>query len=84
MTIQEAWKELLEIRGDRVTCLTIDLWQYNTGEQKQAVSLWDGVKLHEAKNLTALLEIAKALDAPKEPVDGELPEAIERKEGGGK
>lgn len=74
MTIQEAWKRVLEIRGNRVTCVEICLWQYTSGNRGVTLKLWDGQEHRNAGNLEDLIRLAEGSVAGKtEIIDGELP-----------
>lgn len=83
MTIQEAWKRILEIRGERETKLTIEFWQYGAdiGGQKIKLSLWDGNKHYHAESLEDLIQLAVVSVVEKTTkvievigaIDGELP-----------
>lgn len=81
MTIQEAWKKVLEIRGDRTTCVTIELWQYGIGNRGVTLKLWDDKKLRNATSLEDLIRCAEASIAEQTEiiVDGELPQATSEK-----
>lgn len=75
MTIQEAWKKVLEIRGDRTTCVKIELWQYTMDSRGVMLKMWDGQEHYDAKSLEDLIRLAEASVAEKtEVIDGELPE----------
>jgi len=84
MTIQEAWKRILEIRGEKLTtCVTIELWHYSQrpGETNISIWLWDGEKNIRGKNLEDLIKLAEVSVGEPGMIDGELPETTERKEG---
>lgn len=75
MTIQEAWKKVLEIRGNRTTCVTLELWQYTNDSRGIVLKLWDGEGSRNAVSLEDLIRVAEASVAEKtEMIDGELPE----------
>ena len=84
MTIQEAWKKILEIRGERASCLTVDLWHYghDPGKTEIKLSFWDGSTLLSAKNLDDLIKLAEVSVGKPGIVDGELPEPADQAEKG--
>jgi len=82
MTIQDAWKRILEIRGKKVTCFTVQLWQWGSGAQELKLSLFDGKDSHYAKNLDDIIKLAEISVSEPGVIDGELPETPEKaKEG---
>lgn len=84
MTIQEAWKKILEIRGERTTCFTIEFWHHSNdpGKTTTKVRLWDGVTSHDAQNLEDLIKLAEVSIGKPGVVDGELPEQTDQAEKG--
>lgn len=78
MTIQEAWKSILEIRGKKVTCFTVQLWQWGSGAQEIKLSLFDGKDSHSAKNLDDIIKLAEVSVSEPGVIDGELPEITEK------
>ena len=83
MTIQEAWKRILEIRGERTTCMTVEFWHHNSHPGKTSVKVWlfDGKMSQEVPSLEALIGLAEGSVSEPPVIDGELPEATEKKEG---
>ena len=84
MTIQEAWKKILEIRGERDSCLTVELWHYNhdPGKTTTKIWLWDGRASHPAQNLEDIIKRAEISVSKPGIVDGELPEPVDQAEKG--
>lgn len=82
MTIQEAWKRILEIRGERVSCFTIEFWHHSSGEETVNVTLWDDKRHHYAKNLEGIIKLAEVSMGKPGIVDGELPEQTDQPEKG--
>jgi len=85
MTIQDAWKRILEIRGERVdTKFAIEFWHYShaPGDSAVRLSVWDGNQHHYAKNLEDLIKLVEVSVGKPGMIDGELPETPEKaKEG---
>ena len=83
MMIQEAWKRILEIRGERETKFGIEFWHYRQipGRPVVKVSLWDGERHYYAENLEDLIKLAEVSVGEPGVIDGELPEIAEKKEG---
>ena len=83
MTIQDAWKRILEIRGERETLFTVEFWQYPhaPGKTEIQLRLWDGKANHYATTLDGIIKAAEESIGEPGVIDGELPEAIETKEG---
>ncbi len=75
MTIQECWKKIKDIRKNRTTCVTIDLWLRSDNSEYFNLRLWidEDSKHVQVKNLEDLVKAAEMSLSKEKTVDGELP-----------